>query len=135
MSDGPHRSLPMRRGWKRVAKRGDKSAFAIDEISAALIPALRQDCQDDLIPGFLDGLRAVCQDQEHSLFKDNIEPQIEALRHLAGSGIGHVVLDEAIRLCATGEQGLNIALKALDNALTDRATRGAKQVEECYFRE
>lgn len=134
MSDGPHRSLRMRRGWQRVAERGDKSAFEIDEISNAIIPALEQDCREEMSGQFLDGLRSVCRNQEHSLFKDQIEPQLESLRDCAGSGIGHVVVDEAIHLCASGEQGLNIALRAMDNALTDRAARGARQVEEHYLR-
>lgn len=135
MSDGPHRSLPMRPAWKRVAKRGDKAAFAVEEISAALVPALQQDCRDELHPELLSGLRAACHDQENSLFKDHLEPQLEALRPYAGSGLGRVVLDDAIRLAASGEQGMNIAVKALDNALTDRAARGARQMEEHYFRE
>ena len=40
MSDGPHRSLPMRRGWKHVAERGDKPAFTTEDIAEAIVPAL-----------------------------------------------------------------------------------------------
>jgi hypothetical protein len=135
MSDGPHRSLKMRRGWKRVAERGDKRAFATDEISNAIIPALEQDCREEMSPQFLDSLCTVCRNQEDSLFKDQIEPQLEALRRSAGSGIGRVVLDDVIRLSASGEQGQDIAVKAMTNAFTDRAARGARQVEEHYLRE
>jgi hypothetical protein len=120
--------------WKRVAVRGDKSAYAIEEIGAALVPALDQDARGALAPNFLDGLRAICADQERSLFRDDIEPQLEALRSLTGAGLGRVVLDEAVRLSAGGEEGLNIAVKAVESALTDRAARGARQVEEHYFR-
>jgi hypothetical protein len=48
MSDGPHRSLPMRRGWKRVAERGDKRAYASEEVSEAIIVALEQDCRQEM---------------------------------------------------------------------------------------
>jgi len=36
MSDGPHRTLPMRRGWKRLAKRADKSAFNAEDVKDAV---------------------------------------------------------------------------------------------------
>jgi hypothetical protein len=125
----------MRRGWKRVAERGDKHAFATEEISAALIPALEQDCREEMSREFLNGLCAICRDQESSLFKDQIEPQLNALRSSAGAGIGRIVLDYAIQISADDEQGLNIAEGAMTRALTDRACRGARQVEEHYFRE
>ena len=31
MSDGPHRSLPMRRGWKRVSDRVERGARQVEE--------------------------------------------------------------------------------------------------------
>lgn len=134
MSDGPHRTLPMRPGWKRVAKRGDNCAFAPAEVSAALVPALEQDCQAEGIPAFLDSLVNLCVDQENSLFRDGIALQLETLRAAAGSSIGQMVLDEAIRFAESGEQGRNIAIKALNSALADRAVRGVRQVEEHYLR-
>ena len=57
---------------------------------------------------FLNGLCAICRDQESSLFKDQIEPQLNALRSSAGAGIGRIVLDYAIQISADDEQGLNI---------------------------
>lgn len=135
MSDGPHRSLPMRTGWRRVARRGDKTSFAIDEIGAALGPALKQDCREELPREFLRALMNICRDQEGSLFKETLEPRLEALRTCAGPGIGRVVLEDAVRLAAEGKYGPDIAVTATENALIDRATRGARQVEEHYFRE
>lgn len=55
MSDGPHRSLPMRRAWKKVAERAANPACAPEEIGNALIPALAQDWNDD-VPTTLDFL-------------------------------------------------------------------------------
>lgn len=125
----------MRQGWKRVAKRGDKAAFATEEIATALVHALKQDCVQEMGPQLLGGLCNVCREQERSLFKDQIEAQLEALKPLAVSGIGRIILDQAIHLAAAGEQGIDIAVGAVRNALTDRAARGARQVEEHYFRE
>jgi hypothetical protein len=131
MSDGPHRSLPMRPGWKRVAECGDNHAFAPEEVSNAIIPALEQDCRAEMTPEFLD---AFC-DLYGSLFKDQLGPELEALRGAAGCGIGRIVLDHAIQMSANGETGPEAPVQALANALTDRAARGARQVEEHYCRE
>ena len=134
MSDGPHKSLPMRPGWKRLAKFGDNRAFAPEEICKAIIPALEQDCRREIAPEFVDALCSVFREQETSLFKDQIGPQLESLRQTAGSGIGRVVLEHAIRVTEQGGTGIAGLVEAATDALTDRASRGARQVEEHYCR-
>ncbi|MCY4635508.1 MAG: hypothetical protein OXG04_13560 [Acidobacteria bacterium] len=41
LSDGPHRSLNMRRGWKRLAERAANAAFDDNERRDALAGALQ----------------------------------------------------------------------------------------------
>ena len=91
MSDGPHRSLPMRKGWKRVAQSADNPAFGTDEIRDAILPALEEDCRGEISPEFLSGLRSVCADQEASLFKNDAGPSREGLRNAAGAGLARAV--------------------------------------------
>src|SRR5437879_3390378 len=98
MSDGPHRSLPMRPAWKRVAECGDNRAFAPEEVAQALIPALEQDCRDEMTPQFIDTFCGVYQ----SIFKDQLATELEALRTAAGCGIGRSLLDHALQLAASG---------------------------------
>ena len=38
MSDGPHRSLPMRRAWKELAKRGDRPESGQGGLAPAILP-------------------------------------------------------------------------------------------------
>jgi hypothetical protein len=133
MSDGPHRSLPMRRAWRHVAERGDKGAFTIQEISEALVPAIEQDCHADMTPGFLAGVRQILE--EPSLFGNDLAARLEPLRSEAGCGIGRVLLDNVALLSAADANAFEIAQEALKAALEDRASRGARQVEEHYFRE
>jgi hypothetical protein len=133
MSDGPHRSLPMRPSWRRVAERGDKHAYTAEEISRALAPALEQDCRDDLSREFLSGVRRVVQ--EPSLFRDDVAARLEALRPQAGSGIGRAVLDNVGLLSPAEGDGFAVVQEALKAALMDRANRGARQVEEHYLGE
>lgn len=134
MSDGPHRSLPMKLGWRRVAERGDNSAFVPDEISRAIIPALERDCRDELSFEFLDGIRAMFREQDRSLFEDDSKSKIEALRDKAGCGIGRTLFDNAAQLLAVEVAEEGTLVKALTAALTDRAARCSRQVEEHYLR-
>src|SRR5713101_9857445 len=100
MSDGPHRSLPMRKGWKRVAESADNDAFGTDEIRDAILPALEEDCRGEISPEFFGSLRRVCADQEASLFENDVTPSLEALRSAAGAGLGRVVLNYALQQAA-----------------------------------
>ncbi|OPY85684.1 MAG: hypothetical protein A4E65_00080 [Syntrophorhabdus sp. PtaU1.Bin153] len=134
MSDGPHRSLPMRRGWKRVAECADNQVFEREEVGDAIIRALEKDWKEEVSPEFMSNLWRVCSDQEGCLFKDDVRPRLEALRGTAGCGIGRIVLDLAIERCPSGTAGLDFRLKTITDALTDRMARCARQVEEHYCR-
>lgn len=48
MSDGPYKTLQMRKGWKRLVRRSYREASSDDEILEALSPALRDDCREEL---------------------------------------------------------------------------------------
>jgi hypothetical protein len=135
MSDGPHRSLPMRRAWKRVAESADNEAFGADEIREAILPALEEDCRGEIGPEFFSSLQRVWADQEASLFKNDVAPSLEALRNAAGAGLARVVLNYALQQAARGNSAKDIPEQALKEALLDRAARGARQVEEHYCRE
>lgn len=134
MSDGPHRSLPMPPGWRRVAERSANVAFSSEEISKALIPALEQTCRDEMSPELIGGVCVLIEAQESSLFKEDVRPKLEALREVAGCGIGRTFLDNVIQLSPQGSAELNDFASAMTAALKDRAARGARQIEEHYCR-
>lgn len=131
MSDGPHRSLPMRRGWKKVAECGANHAFAPEEVSQRIAPALEEDCRAEMTPEFIGAFHGLYG----SLFRSQPEAELENLRETAGPGLGRVVLDHAIQLAASGDTGADAPVKALTNALLDRAGRCSRQVEEHWLRE
>ena len=133
MSDGPHRSLPMRRRWQLVAERADKRSYTVAEITGALVPALEQDCRDEMSPEFIGGLRRVAE--EPSLFRDGAAARLESLRSLAGSGMGRAILDNVGPLSAADIEGWSLLRESLKAAVQDRANRGIRQVEEHYLRE
>ena len=134
MSDGPHRSLPMRAGWKRVAERAGNVAYPMDEITAAIGPAVAQDCRQELSPDFLQSICAIYTEQDGSLFKDDVRPQIEALRDAAGYGIGRALLNNVARISPAEASQVEALVAAFAATLKDRAARGARQVEEHLLR-
>ena len=130
MSDGPHKSLPMRSGWKKVANFGNNSAFTMAEIRGALISALDSDCRCDVKPGFVNRLVQAFQEYGSSLFPDQFMSKLEGLQKKAGSGVGRTILDFAVEAVAHGRTNISDLEDAVANALTDHATRGSRQVEE-----
>jgi DNA polymerase III alpha subunit len=124
----------MRPAWRRVAERGDKHAYAVDEISRAMVPALEQDCRADLRPDFVRDIRAVFKEREARLFKEDVAPRIEALRSSAGCGIGLALVNNVSFVSQEEADGIDALVKATEAALRDCAARRARQVEEHYLR-
>lgn len=134
MSDGPHRSLPMKPKWRSVAERAYNRAFGLDEICTAMMPALASDCHDEIPTRFIDSLRGICEQQESLLFKDDIRAQLEALRPAAGSGMARHVLENVVRLSKQEEVTVITAMKAIERACTDRLAKSNRQMEEHTLR-
>lgn len=136
MSDGPHKSLPMRRGWKRLAKRADTKAFSPDEVADALPAALGQDWAADVQPGFTRRLQDILVKSDDDLFGDRRIDRLNAERaDAAGRPLAGVLIDCLIHEIDQGRSGDDALKEAAANALSDRAARGARQVEEHYQRE
>jgi hypothetical protein len=135
MSDGPHKSLPMRPGWKRFAERADKAAFDPDQIAQLCCPALEGDWQEEVAP-HLGALREVLGDnQQGSLFGSQNTAEIEALRRRnPGNTLWRTLIDAAACAIANGRASADALLEATASALLDRAARGVLQVEEHYLR-
>jgi hypothetical protein len=134
MSDGPHRSLPMCRAWKKAARCADNPAFEVEEIRNAIVPALEQDCRQEVSRGFLAGFRKICSDQQPTLFQRDLGPSLEALRRTAGPGMERLIVDHAIHAAVKGNTSTDIAEKAVADALRDRGARNGRSVEEHFFR-
>ena len=136
MSDGPHRSLKMRRGWKQLAERADKKAFAPEEVRDALPAALEQDWRAEVPDSLCGQVGTILRDNQSSLFGDQRAEKLESMRgETAGYNLGNAFLDYAILKAAQGRSGDGALREAACDALLDRATRGARQVEEHYRRE
>lgn len=134
MSDGPHRSLPMKRNWRSVAERADNPSFAVEEIGNAMVPALAGDCRDELSPGFIDNIRETVEEQERLLIKDDIRSLAHALRPEAGAGIGRRLIEIVALVSSADAPDLTALVRAMKAALAERAARCIRQIEEHYLR-
>lgn len=136
MSDGPHRSLNMRSGWKQLAERADNPAFPVEEVGYTLQTALSQDWRKEVSEGFFRRIQNILNEcQDSFLFSEQKREQLESLRgEAAGYPLRSVLLDCTIRAVAEGYSGEEAFTKALCDALAKRKTSGGRQVEEHYWR-
>ena len=132
MSDGPHRSLPLRPWWRRLAERADKCAFSADEVAEALVPALEAECRKELAPTFLQALQSALA--EPGLFGPAQAPQLANLDGHTSAGLARRVLDNIAVLSPVDAADFNCLQRALENAIRGEAQRYFRQIEEHYRR-
>lgn len=138
MSDGPHKSLPMTKGWQRVAERADKRAYSLDQIAEAMGPALERDFRADVSSLLISALRELfAEDRQITLFgPESSIDRIEALRpQAAGHPLGNTLLDCAAESAAHGLKGEAAVNAAVRDAMAEHAQRSGRQMEEHYLRE
>ncbi|WP_454691995.1 hypothetical protein [Achromobacter aloeverae] len=135
MSDGPYRSLPMSRGWKRLAEFAENVNFDRADTSAAASHALKTTWTNEVPAIVVKGLRDVFLEKEPELFADTRLARVEAVvPDTAGYGLGRLLAAHASSVLAeglTGEAGLTEATK---RALESYAARSVLQIEEHYCR-
>lgn len=130
MSDGPHRSLPLRPHWKTFARRAANAAHTADEVHEALVHALTRDILEAPIRAIRDIMGG------DSLFPSMRCEQLEALRSAhSGSATANCAIDCAVTAAAKGIAGDAGTLAAIQSALEDGLRSHVRSVEEHYQRE
>ena len=134
MSDGPHRSLPMRPGWKKVAEYAANEAFATNEICDVIVAAFEQDCRKDIPASLVSCIQDVLGGA--TLFSEDNVWALEDLRpSVAGCAMSNALLDHVIYAVGDGKSGDAALQEAIHRTATDWSARCARQVEEHYLRE
>lgn len=137
MSDGPHKSLNMKPVWKKVAERANLAAFEPEQVSEKLMSALQDDWAEEGCDELVRGIKEIIGDtRQASLLDNNKADELESARRVlsAGQGLKQLVLDSVIQSFDSGGDGSDALQNGIQSALTERATRGALQVEEHYHR-
>ena len=136
LSDGPHRSLRMRQGWRRVAEFADNRAFDSEDVREAVIAAFGDDLRADKVEVVAESVCEIVGGQQDSLFPTEKVLQLEALRHsAAGHVFGQMLIDCALHQLDNGNSGPNAAVEATAEAFSMWGARHARQTEEHYLRE
>lgn len=136
MSDGPHRSLPMGRRWKKLAECLDNPSFSREELcdrrDAAILGEFSREVSDTMMAGLRDIL---CSSDQGSLFAPSGE-EIENLRPLSnGSPVGGLLLDCAIDAVNSGRIGEIALSAACSEAASELLERHSRGMAEHYQRE
>jgi hypothetical protein len=133
MSDGPHRSLPMRPGWKKVAEYVANGAFASQDVCNAIVAAVERDWRRDIFPGIVGDIQDVLGGA--TLFSEDRLRALEDLRpSVAGCAMGSALLDYVACAVSDGKSEDAALQEAVTCTLTDWSARCARQVEEHYLR-
>ena len=133
MSDGPHRTLPMRSHWKRLAERADKAAYSEIEVSEALPAALLQEFREAPLEQVK---KALGVDDQGALFSVQSPQELDALRaECPGSAAGNTLIDCAKEAFANGLSNEEACEQALASALDECAKSAIRGIEEHYYRE
>lgn len=133
MSDGPHRSLSMRRGWKMVAERANNLAFANEEVRDAIVGALTNDWQKEIPAGFIALILEVLWGK--TLFsQDKIQGFVYLQQMISGNTMGTKFL-EFLKIDLHGGKSEQAVLRdAISLTMIDQSACCARQVEEHYLR-
>jgi hypothetical protein len=135
MSDGPYKSLPMSRAWKRVAEFARNENFDADQMCEAAWRALMRDWRANVPLTLIHAVRDVFCGTQTGLFADYQTRQLDGLRGLAGTqSLARLFLDCAVVNAEAGHAGHAALIKSAVDALLARGARGARQVEEHYLR-
>ena len=134
MSDGPYKSLPLPRGWKKVAKCAETEAYSIDEIRDAVAPAIVNDWKRHQLDAVVQRLVDIFVEAQGTLF-DPAQEIASLSTQVAGSGFRQALIDCALRQAQEGATGSEAVQHAATDALNIWAARHTRPIEEHYCRE
>lgn len=136
MSDGPHRSLPLKPRWKKVAKWAAKDAWTIEEVRDASSNALMQDVAELPLEAIKVIVGAGAESSLFSLDPDQVYHELDKLHaRFYGSAIGRNLIEGIVHYQRIGLRGESAFLRGLEHAM-DRTFRDhSRSIEEHYFRD
>lgn len=136
MSDGPHRSLPMRPSWRRLAERADKRAWSAEDVGDAFCDAVRDDFKRDVTADFLIALNGIIgASRQYLMFAEHGADQLAELRAVtATSSFAESIVDYVEIALRRGRVGKEAWQEGLQRAFLERGSEGLRQVEEHYKR-
>lgn len=136
MSDGPHRSLPMRKPWKELAKRGDQCIYDSVQVAEAATQALASDFKNEVSWSLINILKSIFEGLGNSLRLPEIAiQQLEEVRvSAAGSVFGRNAIEWSIQLVNEGRLEPNAVYEAIGLAAKQRGYANTRAIQEHVLR-
>lgn len=133
MIDGPHRSLPLQRHWKRFALYVDKKAYSLEERRQSLSVAVKKEFSNSVLIAVRDVLDEVGQGLPSIV---NPVERIEAIRKdCPGSIANNLFIDCVVCELLEGRTGRKVIRDALKRASEEITHIHFRSIEEHYCRE
>lgn len=134
MSDGPHRSLGLRRPWRKLAKLCDNAAYAPAEVTHAATAALVSDF-NEVSAALLKALKSVFACEGNSLGSPEIAMhQLNLARALAaGSVFGQYAIKSSQMLVSEGKLEPESFFIAIGVAAKMRGQANMRAFQEHYL--
>ncbi|MGH0224554.1 hypothetical protein NKZ03_00220 [Sinorhizobium meliloti] len=133
MSDGPHKSLPLRHGYQRVAAWAFRPAFSINQIGEAAEVALLRDVAIEVAPT-LKQIVAIADGQDLLSLALSVNDQLDRLRvDPAVDALAASTVEGAQMAVKEGYRGIVALEKGLASALSERLAAGGRAMEEHYL--
>ncbi|WP_404425499.1 hypothetical protein [Thalassospira australica] len=133
MSDGPHRSLPLKRHWKRFAQKAANGAYSIEEVQEELERALSKELKDarlDLLE------RIFLEEEQGQLFEDEkLERANRLLESVEGSTVFLTAAESAIETIMENKHGEEAIKHVLRSVADEIFQKHARSIEEHWQRE
>lgn len=137
MSDGPYKSLPMRKAWRDVAERAHKEAFTLEERADGMCVALHDDLKRDVGKDALKALGAILLESEQgNLLAAEAGAELEAIRNdCPSTGFLDSIIEHTQVALHQGKTGEAALTDGLNHAAIDQARANNRSVEEHYHRD
>ncbi len=136
MSDGPHRSLPMRRPWKELAKRGDQDVYDAVQVAEAATLALASDFKNEVSWSLINALKSIfaCDDNSLGLLEIALQQLEQARVKFAGSVFGRNAIEWSIELVHEGRLEPDAVYEAIGLAAKERGYANTRAIQEHVLR-
>lgn len=132
MSDGPHRSLPLDRRWRRFTERAGNPNFTQGDVHEALTTALEADARRALSKSLLKSLATGLADRQISLDRNAEIRRLKQLRLQARSDIARDLMDYVILKARSGQR--RDLSHAMRRVLLNLGASRVRQIEEHCLR-
>lgn len=137
MSDGPYKSLKMRRCWRKMAKYADTETYNAADVAKCAERALYSDFDREIPRSILNKLNEIVNESQRYLFPDPSKEMhtTSALRDVSPSPMKNLLVEQVMRLLNQPVPRQEIMPRAMTSMLEIWAARHCIQVEEHYYSE